>query len=77
MRENTIDYIVSKFGNQTELAKLLGINQSAISQWKKAGLIPSRRQKTILDVAKTQGIDLKPSDFFEAGSAIDNPQPPP
>ena len=55
--------IISKFGGQTALAKLIGKRQSNIEQWSKFG-IPAKWQPVLLNIAKANDIDLKPEDFF-------------
>ena len=56
--------IIDKFGSQTALAEELGIDQSAVSGWKRTGLIPAKRQQQLLDLAEQKDIDLSPADFF-------------
>ncbi len=62
-REN-VESIIRKFGSQQRVAELLGIWQTAVSGWIKRGAIPARRQAELLAIARREGIDLKPEDFF-------------
>jgi len=55
--------VIEKFGGQAALAKLLGKRQSTIQHWCK-DRVPSKWQNKLLDLAKKNGIDLSPSDFF-------------
>jgi hypothetical protein len=56
--------IIDKFGGQSALARLLNKRQSTIHHWYVNG-IPSKWQKTILELARNQEIDLQPEDFFD------------
>lgn len=64
MNAQIVDRIVSKFGTQTRMASMLGVNQSTIAYWKIRGIIPARQQGKILAVARREGIDVSPNDFF-------------
>lgn len=57
--------IIAKFGGQSALAKLLGKKQSTIQNWYAKDRIPSQWQPVLLGLARENGIDLKPEDFFE------------
>lgn len=57
--------VVEKFGGQTALARLIGINQSAISYWVKKGAIPSKWHSKLFEIALSSGIDLSASDFID------------
>lgn len=61
--------VIEKFGGQSALARLLGINQSAISYWVKKGLIPAKWHGQLLDVARRSGIMLAPADFIATEDA--------
>ena len=56
--------IIDRFGGQSALGKLLGKRQSTIQHWYANG-IPSKWQKPLLELAKTQAINLQPHDFFD------------
>jgi hypothetical protein len=56
--------IIEKFGGQSALAKMLNKRQSTVRHWYVHG-IPAKWQKPILDLAKNQGVDLRPEDFFD------------
>ena len=60
--------IIKLFGGQTALAKLVGIQQSAVAYWAKSNSIPSKWHGQLLDLAPLQGIALQASDLIQ-GSA--------
>ncbi|MDP9196880.1 MAG: helix-turn-helix domain containing protein [Pseudomonadota bacterium] len=55
--------IISRFGTQARLARLMEVYPSAISNWKARGFIPYRQQLFLMEIAWKLGIDLKPEDF--------------
>ena len=59
--------IVEKFGGQTAVAKLIGINQSAVAYWVKKGTVPAKWHARLIEIAGDMGINLVASDF------VDNP----
>lgn len=59
-----IKHIISQFGGQTALAKLLGINQSAVAYWAKTGNIPSKWHARILDLARLIGLPMSAEDLI-------------
>jgi crotonyl-CoA carboxylase/reductase len=65
MHRNNVETIIKKFGSQQRVAELLGIWQTAVSGWVRRGAIPSKRQEELLAVARREGIDLSPLEFFE------------
>ena len=68
---NAATRIIEKFGGSRRLAKLLGLDASAVYRWtyqgKKGagGAIPTRHQNRLLQEAAAHGIDLSPADFFD------------
>src|SRR5215204_1512968 len=64
MSRNTVENVIRKFGSQQRLAELLGIWQTAVSGWVRRGAIPARRQEELLEIARRDGLDLGPADFF-------------
>ncbi len=70
MSRQNVERIIRKFGSQQRVAELLGIWQTAVSGWIRRGAIPARRQEELLAVARREGIDLRPEDFF-AGAFAD------
>jgi hypothetical protein len=55
--------VVRKFGGQTPLAKLLGINQSAVAYWVKRDTIPAKWHAQLLALAAPRDIPLKLADL--------------
>ena len=68
--------VVKKFGGQTALSPLVGVNQSAIAYWVKRGTIPAKWHARLLQLASEKGISLTASDLI-AGSAENVPLPAP
>ena len=64
MTKNTVENVIRKFGSQQRVAELLGIWQTAVSGWVRRGAIPARRQEELLAIARREGLDLGPADFF-------------
>lgn len=62
--DSVVDRIISKFGSQAALADAAGVSQPSVHGWRRQGLIPARRQSTILAAARARGIPLEPADFF-------------
>ena len=63
---NTRD-IAKLFGGQTALAKLVGIQQSAVAYWVKSNSIPSKWHAQLLDLASSNGIALQAADLIQGG----------
>ena len=64
---NTRD-IAKLFGGQTALAKLVGIQQSAVAYWVKSNSIPSKWHAQVLDLALSNGIALEAADLIQGGN---------
>ncbi|MGC4028672.1 MAG: P63C domain-containing protein [Steroidobacteraceae bacterium] len=56
-------YVISQFGGQSKLAELIGKGQSTVAYWSKAGTIPAKWQPKLLELARTQGVELTSADF--------------
>jgi hypothetical protein len=63
--------VIRKFGGQSALAALVGKRQSTVSYWAKAGTIPAKWQPRLLELARSRGINLTPSDFVEVSGRLD------
>ncbi|MDO8717197.1 MAG: bifunctional 3,4-dihydroxy-2-butanone-4-phosphate synthase/GTP cyclohydrolase II [Dehalococcoidales bacterium] len=61
---NTAERVIKKFGTQTQLAKLIGKRQSTVQHWAKTGIIPSKWQGFLLNLADANGIPLTSKDFI-------------
>jgi crotonyl-CoA carboxylase/reductase len=76
MSRNSVEHIIRKFGSQQRVAELLGIWQTAVSGWVRRGAIPARRQEELLAIARAEGIELEPAEFFgivEQDTGTDGP----
>lgn len=67
---NAAENVIAKFGGQTALARLIGKKQGTVYHWSKVGLIPSKWHKTILDIARENGIDLSTGDLVTSPSDV-------
>lgn len=57
--------VVARFGGQTALAKLLGVQQSAIAYWVKKGAIPKRWHSKLLELAVAIDVELSAFEIAE------------
>lgn len=57
--------IIERLGGVRPAANLLGFPPTTVQEWKSAGVIPARRQQHVLNMARANGIDLRPADFFD------------
>ena len=64
MSRETVENVIRKFGSQQRVAELLGIWQTAVSGWVRRGAIPTKRQEELLAIARREGLELDPADFF-------------
>ena len=62
--------IIKLFGGQTALAKLVGIQQSAVSYWVKSNSIPSKWHGQLLELASSQGIALQAADLIQGSASV-------
>lgn len=60
----TAKEIITKFGGQSALARLVGKGQTTIAYWAKTGTIPAKWHETLLSIATRQGIKLTPNDLI-------------
>ncbi len=65
---NPAQDIIGKFGGQTALARFIGKRPSTVQHWASSGVIPARWHSMLLDLARTQGVDLAPSDFVQVST---------
>ncbi len=70
MSENPAKKVVEKFGGQSELAKLIGKNQSTVQYWTKTGAIPAKWQAQLLSLARERDVDLTASDFVRIPEVV-------
>jgi P63C domain-containing protein len=60
---NRAEYLVSRFGSQSELARLVNIRPSTVQYWCSKGTIPSKWHDRILGAGKKVGLHIAPSEF--------------
>lgn len=58
--------VIDKFGGASALARLLGKPATTVQSWAARGSIPSRRQPTLLAIAKARGIALTADELIAA-----------
>lgn len=59
---------VKKFGGQTALSQLVGVNQSAIAYWVKRGVIPTKWHSKLLELASEHGVKLSAFDLINTSA---------
>lgn len=57
---NRVDALISRFGNQSELARLLKITQSTVQYWSSTGRIPAKWHSKIIEAGKAIGLTVDP-----------------
>ena len=65
------EYVVHVFGGVRKAGRALGRSGGAVSNWNKSqknggcgGLIPTRMQSIVLQIAKIQGLDITTEDLI-------------
>lgn len=61
---NPAEKAIAAFGGGEELAEAAKVTPSAVSQWKRRGIIPAERLALILTSAAQRDIDLKAADLI-------------
>lgn len=63
--------IITRLGGPTEVARVLGVHRTRVSNWKRAravggtnGMIPQKHIPALLRLASTKGVDLSATDFL-------------
>lgn len=51
-------WVISRFGSQSALARQLGLRQSTVQYWSRVGHIPIAWHKKILEAAERCGVEL-------------------
>lgn len=57
---NRVEAVVSRFGSQSELARLLHTKQSTIQYWTSSGRVPSKWHAKIIDAGRNIGLNIDP-----------------
>lgn len=71
---NRAQSIVSRFGNQSELARALSIRPSTVQYWCSKGAIPAKWRNQIIDAGKNIGLHISPLEFETGGPEPRGPQ---
>ncbi len=78
MHLSPAEYVIHVFGGVRKAGRALGRTGSAISNWNRSrknggcgGLIPSRMQEVVLQVAEINGLDIKPEDLISGREVIE------
>jgi hypothetical protein len=58
------ELVIGAFNGVRATARELGCDPSAVSRWKKTGLIPGSYQRRILELAWERGVDLTAHDLI-------------
>jgi hypothetical protein len=70
---NSAETVVQKFGGSAKLSKLTGKGQSTFSYWIKKGVIPSKWQPILMQLAQENNVDLRAEDFMPSEIEILKP----
>lgn len=69
---NPAQKIIEKCGGHAKVAEMIGVHVSRVHRWTYPkdrggtdGLIPTQQQQALLEAARSRGIALTPSDFFD------------
>lgn len=60
---NRAQALISRFGNQSDLARALNVRPSTVQYWSSKGKIPSKWHEPIIDAAKAIGLHISPSEL--------------
>jgi hypothetical protein len=67
---NRVDSLISRFGNQSELARHLGTKQSTVQYWASTGRIPAKWHRKIIDAGKSIGLSIDPLEVQSGRTAL-------
>lgn len=71
VQQAIVQQVIDVFRSQAALGKACGCDQSAVSLWKAKGMIPTKRQRRIIEESKRLYAEgaisrpIEPKDFFE------------
>ena len=57
--------IINALGGTCEVARILGVLPSAVSNWKLRGSIPAKYARTLIKAADKKGLDMKYEDLIK------------
>lgn len=78
MHMNPAEYVIFVFKGVRAASRAIGRSRSAISNWRKRGLVPAKAQYQVLVAAKAKGLDITPNDLVlgrESASGAEVPFP--
>jgi hypothetical protein len=64
----TIDAFLAAFGGPKAVAKVFGVGQSAVANWRAKGMLPARLHGRALRLAAERGLELSDRLFFAANA---------
>jgi hypothetical protein len=67
---NVAQSVIEKFGGQSALASLIGKRPGTVQYWAKAGTIPSKWHRPLLELAQEKGISLTTTDLVPQSESI-------
>lgn len=68
---NRAKTVIARFGNQSELARLLGIKQSTVQYWSSKGRIPNKWHDKIIDAGQSVGLHVTRSELTNNDVAVE------
>ncbi len=75
MSSDVAKKVIRKFGGAKAVSKVLGLSTTQVYRFQypkskggTGGLIPAEHAHTLLREARTKGIELEPSDFFDTAA---------
>jgi len=60
---NRAQAIISRFGSQSDLARLLNVRQSTVQYWSSKGKIPAKWHESVIKAGESIGIQISQSEF--------------
>jgi hypothetical protein len=66
---NRTEALIARFGSQSELAKIIGINQSTVQYWASRGRIPVKWHAKILGAGRRIGLHIDPLELRSGSQA--------
>jgi hypothetical protein len=72
---NRVDALVSRFGSQSEMARLLSTKQSTVQYWSSTGKIPTKWHGKIIEAGRAIGLHVDPIELQSSGTVAGPPVP--
>jgi hypothetical protein len=64
-----IEALVSRFGSQSEMARILGTKQSTVQYWASAGRVPAKWHRKIIEAGASIGLVIDPLELQQSRTA--------